>query len=72
MLPTARSGRLYFSLPPISGAERIKKEATEIAEKKKTIEIAKQLKRKGIDEKTISESTGLSIEEVEKLRVRKK
>ncbi|WP_299119259.1 JAB domain-containing protein [uncultured Tenacibaculum sp.] len=59
-------------VPPYVLAERIKKEATEIAEKKKTIEIAKQLKRKGIDEKTISESTGLSIEEVEKLRVRKK
>ncbi len=52
--------------------KRIKKEATEIAEKKKTVEIAKELKRKGIDSQTISEATGLSLEEVEKLRVRKK
>ncbi|KAB1160497.1 DNA repair protein [Tenacibaculum aiptasiae] len=59
-------------VPPYVLAERIKKEATEIAKRKEKIEIAKQLKRKGIDEKTISESTGLSIEEVEKLRVRKK
>ena len=36
--------------------QRIKKEATEIAETKKAIEIAKQLKRKGIDENTIAES----------------
>jgi len=52
--------------------QRIKKEATEIAETKKAIEIAKQLKRKGIDENTIAESTGLSLKEVEKLKVRKK
>ncbi len=52
--------------------KRIKKEATEIAEKKKTVEIAKELKRKGIDSQTISEATGLSLEEVGKLRVRKK
>ncbi|OEK09039.1 DNA repair protein [Flavivirga aquatica] len=52
--------------------QRIKKEASEIAEKKNTIEIAKQLKRNGVDNETIASSTGLSIEEVEKLRVRKK
>ncbi|MFL0072781.1 JAB domain-containing protein, partial [Tenacibaculum maritimum] len=52
--------------------QRIKKEATEIAKQKNTIEIAKQLKRNGVDNETISLSTGLSIEEVEKLRVRKK
>lgn len=52
--------------------QRIKKEATEIAKKKNTIEIAKQLKRNGVDNETISLSTGLSIEEIEKLRVRKK
>ncbi|MDO5981563.1 JAB domain-containing protein [Flavivirga spongiicola] len=52
--------------------QRIKKEATEIAKKKNTLEIAKTMKRNGIDKHTISESTGLSLEEVEKLRVRKK
>ena len=53
-------------------AKRMKKEAAEIAKHKNTIEIAKQLKRNGVDNETISLSTGLTIEEVEKLRVRKK
>ncbi|WP_299549956.1 JAB domain-containing protein [Seonamhaeicola sp.] len=52
--------------------QRLKKEATDIANKKKTVEIAKELKRNGVDNETIALSTGLSIEEVEKLRVRKK
>ena len=52
--------------------QRIKKEVIEITQRKNSIEIAKQLKRKGIDENTIAESTGLSLEEVEKLKVRKK
>ncbi len=52
--------------------QRFKKEATEIANKKKTVEIAKELKRNGVDNETIALSTGLSIEEVEKLRVKKK
>ena len=52
--------------------QRIKKEVTEIIERKNTIEIAKKLKRKGIDEQTIVETTGLSLEEVQKLRVGKK
>lgn len=52
--------------------QRIRKEAKELAEKKKTIEIAKAMKRKDINNQIISETTGLSIEEVEKLKVRKK
>lgn len=52
--------------------QRIRKEATEIAEKKKTIEIAKAMKRNGADNEMIVLSTGLTLEEVEKLRVRKK
>ena len=51
--------------------QRLKKEAAEIAEKNKAIEIAKSLKRKGVDTNTIADSTGLTIEEVEKLRVRR-
>ncbi|MGG8496849.1 JAB domain-containing protein [Tenacibaculum sp. TC6] len=51
--------------------QRIKEEASKIAEKKKVIEIAKNLKRKGVDTATIASATGLTIEEVEKLRVRK-
>lgn len=52
--------------------QRFKKEATEIAEKKKAIEIAKELKRRGTIDEDISGITGLSIEEVKKLRVKKK
>lgn len=51
--------------------QRIKKEAAKIAEQKRTIEIAKQLKRNGVDEETIAISTGLSLEEVKKLKVKK-
>ena len=58
-------------VPPYVLAKRMKKEAAEIAKRKNTIEIAKQLKRNGVDNETISWSTGLTIEEVEKLRVRK-
>ena len=59
-------------VPPYVLAKRMKKEAAEIAKRKNTIEIAKQFKRNGVDNETISLSTGLTIEEVEKLRVRKK
>ena len=59
-------------VPPYVLAKRMKKEAAEIAKRKNTIEIAKQLKRNGVDNETISLSTGLTIEEVEKLRVRKR
>ena len=52
--------------------QRIKKDAAEIAKRKEKVEIAKQLKRNGIDEDTIALSTGLTLEEVQKLRVRKK
>ncbi len=59
-------------VPKYELEKRIKKEAAEIAERKKVIEIAKQLKRKGVDNETITFSTGLTIEEVEKLKVRKR
>jgi DNA repair protein RadC len=52
--------------------QRIKKEASEIATRKNTVEIAKEFKRNGADNKMIALSTGLSLEEVEKLSVRKK
>ncbi len=58
--------------------QRIKKEAAEIAKqktetakKKNTVEIAKQLKRNGVDNELIALSTGLSVEEVQKLRIKK-
>ncbi len=52
--------------------QRIIKEAAEIAEQKKTIEIAKKMKRNGADDEMIVLSTGLSLDEVNKLKVRKK
>ncbi|WP_047789568.1 JAB domain-containing protein [Tenacibaculum mesophilum] len=51
--------------------QRLKKEASEIAKRNEKIEIAKNLKRKGVDTDTIADSTGLTIEEVKKLRVRR-
>lgn len=51
--------------------QRLKKEASEIAEKKKAIEIAKAFKRSGLDSELIAKNTGLTIEEVKKLRVKK-
>ncbi|MEE3999085.1 JAB domain-containing protein [Tenacibaculum sp. FZY0031] len=51
--------------------QRLKKEAAEIAKRNEKIEIAKNLKRKGVDTNTIADSTGLTIEEVKKLRVRR-
>jgi len=52
--------------------QRIRKQVIEITEQKRNIEIAKQLKRKGVEEATIAESTGLTLEEVQNLKVRKK
>ncbi|AZJ36644.1 MULTISPECIES: JAB domain-containing protein [Tenacibaculum] len=51
--------------------EQIKKEMSKIIEKNRNIEIAKQLKRKGVDNETIVFATGLTIEEVKKLRVKR-
>lgn len=44
--------------------QRIADEATEIAEQRKAVSIALNMKVKGIDLKVISEVTGLSIEEI--------
>lgn len=55
-------------VPPYMLKERYEKEATQIAKRTQTVEIARQLKLNGVDLKTISDSTGLSIEEVEGLR----
>ncbi len=43
------------------------KEGVEEGEKKKAMEMAKKLKEKGIDLAVISETSGLSKEEIEKL-----
>jgi len=57
-------------VPPFRLIENIKKEAAEMARRKEKVEIAKELKRDGIAIDRISNATGLSLEEVEKLRVR--
>jgi len=49
--------------------QQLKKEAIKIANKNKTVEIAKEFKKNGVDNKTIALSTGLSVKEVEKLKV---
>ena len=52
--------------------QRIKKEATEIAKRSEKIEIAKAMKRADEPVDKIAAFTGLPVEEIEKLRVRKK
>ncbi|MEP1488004.1 MAG: JAB domain-containing protein [Algibacter sp.] len=52
--------------------QRIKKQVIEITKHKEKVEIAKELKRRGTMDEDISGITGLSIEEVKKLRVKKK
>ena len=59
-------------VPPYKLAERIRKEAAEIADKNAKVEFAKELKRDGINIETIVRYTGLSVEEINALRVRKK
>ena len=59
-------------VPPYKLAERIRKEALAIGERNKAIEMAKELKRDNIDAETIARYTGLSIETINALRVRKK
>ena len=51
--------------------QRLKKEASEIAKMKEKIEIAKAFKRSGLDNELIAKNTGLTIEEVKKLRVKR-
>ncbi len=51
--------------------DRMKKEATAIAKRKRENEIAKTMKRQGIEDAIIAESTGLSLEAVQKIKVRK-
>lgn len=59
-------------VPPFALVEQAKKEAAYVAESKKAIEIAKAMKRRGVPVEEIGEMTGLSIAEIEKLRIRRK
>lgn len=59
-------------VPPYVQMEQIKKQLTEQAEERNSLKIAKELKRNGLANELIAESTGLSLEEVVNLKVRKK
>jgi len=68
-------GKLELSkkyVPPYVQMEQMKKEAAEQAQEGEKIKIAKEMKRRGQPDEQISEITGLGLEEVQKLRVRKK
>jgi DNA repair protein RadC len=65
-------GKSIKYVPPYILIERAKEEAAKIAEKNKAIDIAKELKRRGTEAETIAEITGLTISEINQLRVRKK
>lgn len=52
--------------------ERYKKEAAALAQRKEKLEIARQLKANGVHVEVIANSTGLTVEEVKKLRKPKK
>lgn len=53
-------------VPPYQQAERMREQAANIV-KKRMIQVARSLKRNGVDNATIVKSTGLSLEEVEEL-----
>jgi len=59
-------------VPAYELIERAEKAAKELAERNNSIAIAKKLKREGVAHEIIATATGLSVEEIEKLRVRKK
>ena len=62
-------------VPEYEIQEQIKKQATEIAKERaynEKMKIVKNMKEKGIEYKEIAEMTGVTIEEIEKLKVRKK
>ena len=58
-------------VPTYELIDRAKKEASAIAVKNKLIEVAKEMKRRGIAVDAIAEMTGLSVGEVEGLKVKK-
>jgi len=59
-------------VPPYILIERAEAKAAKIAEKNKTIEFAKELKRDGVDIETIVRYTGLTVSDINQLRVRRK
>lgn len=59
-------------VPTYELIEQAKEDAEKAANKNKTIEIAKEMKRNSIDDELIADITNLPLEEVKSLRVRKK
>jgi DNA repair protein RadC len=59
-------------VPPYQLVEKIRKEALAIGEKNGRVEIAKELKRRDMPLEAIAEITGLTVEEIKGLRVRRK
>lgn len=59
-------------VPTYELIEQAKEDAEKAAKRNNTIEIAKEFKRNGIDDEVIAAGTGLPLEEVKSLRVRKK
>lgn len=59
-------------VPPYVLIERAQLEAAKIADRNAKIDIAKELKRRGTDAETIAEITGLTVADINQLRVRKK
>lgn len=59
-------------VPTYQLIERAEKKATQTAEQKRNIEIAKEMKRRGQPDELIAEITGLELAEVIKLKVRRK
>ena len=58
-------------VPTYMMIERAKKEAARIAKRHKALEIARKLKRIGTADEIIAEATGIDLEEVKTLRVRR-
>jgi DNA repair protein RadC len=54
-------------IPPYKLIEQVKKLASELADRKARIEIAKTMKKKKVEPKVISQFTGLTVKEIGKL-----
>jgi DNA repair protein RadC len=65
-------GKSIKYVPPYELIDRIRIEATETARKVRDVEIAKELKRREMPIDAIVEITGLTIEEINELRVRRR
>lgn len=70
LLTQLKSSKKY--VPTFELIKEAKQEAAEMAKRSEKIEIAKEFKRKGISDEMIADGTGLSLEEVIALKVRKK